>query len=55
MIEKIRDKKNELLLEYDRWLEQYENDGLKYQEEKLIILRYQIKLLNELLEGYENK
>ena len=54
MLEKIISKKNELEIEYDKWLEYYENDGLDYQEQKLLILRYQIKLLKELLEGSEN-
>lgn len=53
MLEKILSKKLELLKEYDYWLELYDRDGLEYQEDRLKVLRYQIQLLDELIEGSE--
>ena len=51
MKDKVIKKLKELEKEYNLWLEVYDRDGFEYQENKLLILRYQIYLLKELLEG----
>ena len=51
MKNKVINKLKELEEQYDMWLESYDRDGLEYQENKLKILREQINVLKELLEG----
>ena len=51
MKDKVINKLKELEEQYDMWLESYDRDGLEYQENKLKILREQINVLKELLEG----
>ena len=51
MKNKVIKKLKELEKEYNLWLEVYDRDGFEYQENKLLILRYQIYLLKELLEA----
>lgn len=51
MKNKVINKLKELEEQYDMWLESYDRDGLEYQENKLNIIREQINVLKELLEG----
>ena len=51
MKDRVIKKLKQLEKQYDMWLRAYDEDGLEYQEKKLLMLRYQIDLLKELLEG----
>ena len=42
MKNKVIKKLKELEKEYNLWLEVYDRDGFEYQENKLLILMYQI-------------
>ena len=55
MLEKVKSKLKELEKQYDYWLELYDRDGLRYQNDRIMMLGYQINILKELLEGSDKE
>ena len=55
MIDKIKDKIEELEKEYDYWLELYDRDGLEYQNNTLCSIRAKLSVLRELIEGCDKE
>lgn len=53
MLEKVKNKLDELEQQYDWWLDLYERDGLGYQRDKILMVGHQINILKDLLDGEE--